>query len=236
MVFSLACIVLAVELVSNGWDDSALRRLCRPSKSELIDLLMFAIYAGVLGGPMVVLWSLGTSLLLDRVGQWWAAHAPCAASGPIGFVLWLIVADFMNYWLHRAFHSRWLWPIHRTHHTAERLNPLVMHRAHPANHAADGLIRTIPLAVFPVPSSWLAAAMAFSTFYQLFIHSDLPWSLGLFGRWILCSPAGHAIHHSHDPQHYNRNIGGQMVLWDRLFGTWTDPTDLLSRTAEQRQT
>ena len=41
-----------------------------------------------------------------------------------------LVKDFMAYWAHRAFHSRWLWAFHKVHHSAPVLVPATASRVH----------------------------------------------------------------------------------------------------------
>ena len=67
---------------------------------------MFALYAGALGIPAIVVWSLGTSVLFNQLGDWWLARAPHLETGAAAFIVWLVVADFLGYALHRAFHSK----------------------------------------------------------------------------------------------------------------------------------
>lgn len=219
---AMACLVLALELAVVGWSESSLRRFCRPAQSELFDLLMFAINAAGLIILAVFICSLGLSSAFAAAGLWITQHGPHirTGSGALDFAIYFLLLDFLFYWVHRLFHTRALWWIHHTHHSAAVLNPLTAFRSNPANGMFDSLWRVIPAALLAGPTSTGATlAMVFQV-HQLFIHSALPWNLGWLGRWIVCSPAGHRIHHSFDPAHYNRNFGGQLIIWDRLFGTW----------------
>jgi hypothetical protein len=71
-----------------------------------------------------------------------------------------------------------------------------------------------------VPDAGLFAVFVFInlTIGQL-QHSELPWSFGWFGRWVVTSPQVHQIHHSIDEEHRDHNFSN-CPLWDQLFGTW----------------
>jgi len=57
---------------------------------------------------------------------------------------------------------------------------------------------------------------------QIVNHSDFDWTYGWIGRWLLMSPGMHKVHHSNNPEHFNKNLGNLFVIWDRLFGTYQD--------------
>ena len=50
-------------------------------------------------------------------------------------------------------------------------------------------------------------------------HSQFWISFGpKWERWLI-SPAMHHIHHSANPKHFDKNMGGALSIWDRWFGT-----------------
>ena len=95
---------------------------------------------------------------------------------------------------------------------------------HPANGILNPLVLTLPALIFGTPVAWIAAVSAVGMVQGLLVHSQLPWRLGWAGRWIVNSPASHRLHHSKLPQYRDRNFGAQLILWDRLFGTWAEGT------------
>ncbi len=48
--------------------------------------------------------------------------------------------------------------------------------------------------------------MIVNQFYQLLVHTNVTWTWGWFGRWVLISPAAHRLHHSTNPEHYGKNL------------------------------
>ena len=154
--------------------------------------------------------------------------------GPALEILALIVArlllhDFWFYWVHRIEHRvPLLWAFHRLHHTDERMNTATYSRDH---FLQNGLIRTFfpvfTLGLFVDLSLSQAGKMAFySTMFlvllSMFYHSAIRISLPGLDR-ILVTPQVHRIHHSTDPQHYNRNFADALPVFDILFGTYHRP-------------
>ncbi len=55
--------------------------------------------------------------------------------------------------------------------------------------------------------------------YQTWIHTELIGKLGVVDR-VLNTPANHRVHHGCDDKYIDRNYGGILIVWDRLFGTY----------------
>lgn len=137
-------------------------------------------------------------------------------------VLWIVLADFTTYWVHRLQHaSRFVWAFHSTHHSQEQLNFATTTRFHPVDHFISDTLKFIPQMMLGAsPMSWLPLyfTMEFLAFTQ---HSRIRWRFGLLSR-VLVTPWFHSFHHSTDPRHYNKNFGGVFSIWDHIFGTAVD--------------
>jgi sterol desaturase/sphingolipid hydroxylase (fatty acid hydroxylase superfamily) len=117
-------------------------------------------------------------------------------------------------------HWRGFWQLHRFHHAATELNILTGFRDNPAEAITSGLVALSPMVFFKVPDAGLFAAYVLGNqVISSLQHSELPWSYGWVGRWLVASPQMHQIHHSIDEEHRDRNFA-VCPLWDRLFGTW----------------
>ena len=86
----------------------------------------------------------------------------------------------------------------------------------------------------------IAALLAFNLRYQFFLHTEARVPLGPL-EWILNSPSHHRVHHGSNDKYIDRNYGGVLIVFDRLFGTFVaeDPAEpvhfgLAHRTAEPR--
>ncbi len=162
-----------------------------------------------------------------------------------------LVKDFVHYWAHRAFHSRWLWAFHKVHHSAPVLVPATASRVHFVEKIVEKLGITACLGLF-AGGFWYACGGEISRYtlfgvtYLVFIFNSLAANLRHTHVWlsfgpvlehVLNSPAQHQIHHSDAPRHFNRNFGVNLSLWDWMFGTLyvtsTQPEHLRFGTGEQ---
>jgi sterol desaturase/sphingolipid hydroxylase (fatty acid hydroxylase superfamily) len=138
---------------------------------------------------------------------------------PVHWVLYWLSVDFITYWWHRWLHaSKWLWDIHSVHHTQPEMSFVTAFRAHPLEQLFQNIAMVIPLLILGVPTThWLPLMVVMNLFFGA-QHSALHWDFGrAYG--IIVSPRFHALHHSSDPRHHNRNFGKILSIWDYLFGT-----------------
>jgi sterol desaturase/sphingolipid hydroxylase (fatty acid hydroxylase superfamily) len=145
---------------------------------------------------------------------------PAWASVPLA----VLGSDFAMYWTHRLIHTRPFWRIHRWHHAPRHMYWLVGARA----SFFQGLVYTIPpfvLVALHVPAAVIAGYGLLTLVANHWMHSNL----GFRSRWleaVLVTPRIHHIHHSSDPRHHGRNFGSLFCIWDRMFGTFLDPSDV----------
>lgn len=132
---------------------------------------------------------------------------------------WIVVADFLNYWIHRAkHHFRFLWAFHATHHSQSHLNFATYTRVHPFEDLIGQFARVfMALLLGADPVSFFVVYLALDAIGEL-THTQIPWRLGPLYR-VLVTPPFHSYHHSTDPAHHDRNFGTVFALWDYLFGT-----------------
>jgi len=143
-----------------------------------------------------------------------------------GFPWWVwvscfIAKDFMYYWAHRMSHEMNLgWATHIVHHQSEEFNLSVALR----QGVFQGFffwIFFIPLAFVGFPPTVYLVCSQFNTIYQFWIHTRTIGKLG-FLEWFLNTPSHHRVHHGRDPKYIDRNHGGVLIIWDRLFGTFQE--------------
>jgi sterol desaturase/sphingolipid hydroxylase (fatty acid hydroxylase superfamily) len=192
-----------------GWDDL---------RVDLPLILLAAPVGALVVGPAVA--------LAGRAGRaldagLWPAHWPLLAQA----VLALVLGDFVRYWFHRAEHA-WLplWRIHATHHSAERLYFLNGPRLHPLEIALSGVLQTVPLVALGASEQALALQVALTVAIGRFQHGNLALTLGPL-NYVFSAPAPHRWHHARDLRTAACNFGGDVLLWDLLFGTFHLPSD-----------
>jgi sterol desaturase/sphingolipid hydroxylase (fatty acid hydroxylase superfamily) len=137
----------------------------------------------------------------------------------------LLLADFLAYWSHRAHHTLGrLWKLHAVHHSSTEVDWLSSVRVHPLNDAIGSTVVAAPLLLLGFSVGTLGAYLPFLTLYAIGLHSNLGWSFGPL-RHVFASPTYHRWHHSAEPEAINKNFAGLFPFWDRVFGTLYMPKD-----------
>ena len=161
-----------------------------------------------------------------------------ADSVMVGLALTLalfIARDATRFYMHYMMHKiPALWEFHKVHHSAEVLNFFTSERFHPVEvvisstmmvtvtAVVNGIFIALfgdsltPLTVAGANAFWVVGNVFFGGILR---HSPYPVGFGpVLERWFI-SPAMHHIHHSDKPEHFDRNMGGTLTIWDRMAGT-----------------
>ena len=164
--------------------------------------------------------TLGIYTAVYQHGALW--HLP--VDSPWVWVGALIAYDFCYYWLHRLGHTvQILWAAHVVHHSSEDYNLGTALRQTGSDFLL-GWLFYLPMALAGVPPLVFAVVGLIDLLYQFWVHTRLVGRLGWFDR-VFCSPSNHRVHHGQNDWCIDRNYGGILVLWDRLFGTFVDERD-----------
>jgi len=173
-------------------------------------LLQYSIWA----------WVLANLALFEWQRDWFDAS-------PSGIALWVVAAllwDFCYYWNHRLGHEiSLLWAAHSVHHQSEEYNLSTALRQ-TSSGFLFGWIFYVPLFVLGIPADVLITVAAINLIYQFWVHTRHIGKLGVFDR-ILVTPSNHRVHHAQNERYIDKNYGGILVLWDRLFGTFAEEDD-----------
>ena len=141
-----------------------------------------------------------------------------------GWLLALVFYDFCYYWLHRMGHeSAVLWAAHVVHHQSQYYNLSTALRQ-TSSGALFGWIFYLPMAVAGVPPLVFGVVALVDLLYQFWVHTEQVGKLGWFDRWF-CSPSNHRVHHAVNDEYLDRNYGGILIVWDRLFGTFREEAE-----------
>ncbi len=137
-----------------------------------------------------------------------------------GLVLLFLATEFAYYWSHRADHTiRWMWATHVVHHTPEHLHFASAFRLGATGILSGSWLFFVPLYLIGFHPLGVAGAMAFNLFYQFWLHTDVIGKLGML-EWVFNTPSHHRVHHASNSEYLDRNFGGVLIIWDRLFGTF----------------
>ncbi|MEM8695010.1 MAG: sterol desaturase family protein [Pseudomonadota bacterium] len=134
-------------------------------------------------------------------------------------LLGVLACDFVYYWEHRIAHRvRLFWTQHAVHHSSRFMNTSVAIRFGPLEGVISALAH-LPLVFLGFPPSVILFGILFVLAYQTWIHTELIGRLGILDK-ILNTPSNHRVHHGCDDKYIDKNYGGILIVWDRLFGTY----------------
>ena len=159
---------------------------------------------------------------------------PGVTDGPwASFVIYLVVFDFLNYWLHRAQHQwHWWWALHAVHHSQRQMTQWTDNRNHLLDDLLGAVIWVCVAQLVGIAPTQFVAVVAITQLFENFQHANLRVSFGRWGERLWVSPRFHRLHHAvglgHEarPQQGGRpavlgghNFGVLLPWWDVLFGT-----------------
>ena len=133
----------------------------------------------------------------------------------------LFLYDFLYYWLHRFGHeTNILWAAHVVHHQSEEYNLSTALRQ-PSLGALIARLFYLPMAILGFPVQMVIVIGLIDLIYQFWVHTQHIDKLGWFDR-IFVSPSNHRVHHAVNDLYLDKNYGGILIIWDRIFGTFIE--------------
>ena len=140
-------------------------------------------------------------------GDWWV------------WVLLFFADDLAYYWFHRLHHEvRVLWASHVVHHSSVYYNFSTALRQ--SWTPMTSLPFWLPLALLGIPPWMIFLQQSISLLYQFFLHTERVTVLPRPIELIFNTPSHHRVHHASNAEYLDRNYGGILIVWDRLFGTF----------------
>ncbi|WP_374444079.1 sterol desaturase family protein [Stella sp.] len=140
--------------------------------------------------------------------------------GALPWAALLLGVEAAYYLHHRVMHRvRLLWAVHSVHHSPTRLNLSAAIRIGWFGPVTGGILFYLPLVVLGFPPLAVLGMLGLNLFYQLFLHTAWTPDLGPL-EWVLNTPRHHHVHHAVNRSCLDRNFGGMLILFDRLFGTF----------------
>lgn len=209
------------------------------SASSRIDLVFYVV--NKLSHHLVLVTQIGlavagSQMIAGLLGAQFGGQAqpPGLAALALAYLAAFLPRDLAHYVVHYLHHkSPILWEFHKVHHSATYLSPLTTERTHPvedqlfaigegvAMALALGLVRwrfafsDADILVIAPLAIWVARMLVLTPLQ----HSQAPVHFGPLDG-LFYSPSLHQAHHSCAPQHWDRNFGECLSVWDSLFGTY----------------
>jgi sterol desaturase/sphingolipid hydroxylase (fatty acid hydroxylase superfamily) len=150
-----------------------------------------------------------------------ARFAPWTVKTSLASSMFLFLAvDFLFYWFHRAGHTiNVLWAAHSPHHSSEELNYTVAARASVTQRLASFAFYA-PLALLGFTPEVLIPAILVHHVLQFWPHTRAIEKLPDWFETYFNAPTHHRVHHGANDRYLDKNFGGVLIVWDKLFGTF----------------
>jgi sterol desaturase/sphingolipid hydroxylase (fatty acid hydroxylase superfamily) len=143
--------------------------------------------------------------------------------GELPFLVQLVaimfLTDFVQYWVHRAFHRvPALWKFHAVHHSARSMDWMAGARMHFLEIIALRSTTVIPMFVLGFSPTAMNSYILLVYLYSTFVHANLNWRFPVIERFLV-TPRFHHWHHGIEREAIDVNFAVHFPLFDRLFGT-----------------
>ena len=181
------------------------------------------ILANLSLGAAYQVFELGAYALVTGVAAlWFYSHRLWTIPANAWTILPIFVGvEFCYYWFHRTSHRvRWFWSAHVVHHSGERMNMTTAMRQSLLYSVTGWWLFFMPLVLLGVHPAVVFFLYACDLAYQFFIHTESVGRLPAWVEFVFDTPSNHRVHHGRNPQYIDKNYGGVLIVFDRLFGTF----------------
>jgi len=162
----------------------------------------------------------GAALSALAIGLGYVHRVADLGSIPGAAILVIVLADLLYYAWHRLSHRfAWLWASHFPHHTAKRLNVLASLRQGWTDVISGTWLSWAVLGFLGFSPLQTAPYFGLLLLWEACVHNEWIPRLGPL-EWVFVTPSNHRVHHGLDAAYVDRNFGGVLIVWDRLFGTY----------------
>ncbi len=136
--------------------------------------------------------------------------------------IYLLLADFLLYWIHRVFHGGGFWKYHAIHHSAKQVDWTTSYRWHPVNYMLQHSLVGVTMLMLGISPEVIVFFVPWDILNAALVHANVKWSYGPL-KYILATPVFHRWHHCLPDDGGNMNFAPTFAFWDVLFGTFYMP-------------
>jgi sterol desaturase/sphingolipid hydroxylase (fatty acid hydroxylase superfamily) len=183
---------------------------------------LFGTYLGGKLGNLATFWlgGMAAAWIADHTGGGlWPSGLPLVVQVVLVFAL----ADLGRYVQHRLMHEiPFLWKFHVLHHSTDVLTVFKTSRNHIVERLFQQLFLFGPMLALGAGSDAILPFIVANSYLGVFDHSNVDFRLGPL-EYVIMGPIAHRLHHSRDLREGNTNYGTALLIWDWLFGTYTNP-------------
>ena len=220
-ILTLAALPLALLLAAfEGWHFRGTGTF--ESKDTLANVVMGAGYILVAEGFVVI------AIVLPAFEWLYQFRLATQPISPLSIAALFILVDFCFYLFHLTAHRvRFMWGVHEVHHASEHFNFTVAFRQSVLYAFVGVYAFFVPAVLIGYPPEWVLGVLAVNLLYQLLMHTQWVKRLPAPIEWLFNTPSNHSVHHGRNARYIDRNMGGVLMVWDHLFGTYAaeDPDD-----------
>ncbi|WP_300681564.1 sterol desaturase family protein [Nocardioides sp.] len=206
-------LTIGIELAALKWldhDDNATGYAFRDAGTSILMGLGSLVTSVVLKviGFLMYIWVWDHLALWHVPNTWW------------GILLGVVAVDLAYYWNHRFVHrARVGWAAHQAHHSSEYMNFATALRQ--KWNPWWELLFFLPLPFLGFSPFSIYLAFSINLIYQFYVHTETIGKLPRPIEAIFNTPSHHRVHHGSDPEYLDKNYAGILIIWDRMFGTFT---------------
>lgn len=211
-VFLLAIVAEAVW----GWRRS--RALYEP-RDTAVSVLMLLASAGIEIVP-----KLAIVAAMVEIHEWTPLR-DVVGRQPWAWVLLFFLDDFTYYWFHRLNHEvRFLWAGHVNHHSSEYMN-LGTALRQGVGERVYKYVFWLWLPALGFDAAMVLLMIGLNLTYQFWVHTEAVRHLPAWFEAVFNTPSHHRVHHGSNVRYLDRNHAGVLIVWDKLFGTFSPEVD-----------
>ena len=215
-----AFVLLIVLEIGLGWLKRApVRYETRDTATSLLlglgSTVAGVLTAGIVGGATIWAWH---HRILDLPVAGWPAVGT--------WIALFLLEDLTYYVFHRLSHERrFWWAAHVNHHSSQHYNLSTALRQSWTGGVNGSWLLWLPLAFLGFPPAMIFVQKGISLIYQFWIHTEAIRRLPAPLEYVLNTPSHHRVHHARNPRYLDRNYGGILIIWDRMFGSFEPERD-----------
>ena len=113
-----------------------------------------------------------------------------------------------------------MWAGHVSHHNSQYYNYGTALRQGVGERVIKYLF-WCPLALLGFDPVMIITMMSLSLIYQFWLHTETIDRMPAGFEWVFNTPSHHRVHHASNVRYLDRNHAGVLIIWDRLFGTFS---------------
>jgi sterol desaturase/sphingolipid hydroxylase (fatty acid hydroxylase superfamily) len=141
------------------------------------------------------------------------------------WVLAFFAEDLSYYLFHRYSHEiRYFWASHVVHHSSQKYNLSTALRQEWTGILSGSFVFWLWMPLVGFEPAMIIILQSISLLYQYWIHTEAIRKMPRWFEFLFNTPSHHRVHHASDTAYLDKNYAGILMIWDRLFGTFTPET------------